>query len=164
MSNNAILPKGQLTLQKFKKYYIELGNATEAYLKISPNIDRHSAAQIGHELLKKLDFTEVLEDMGITDKVLAQSIIVGMVKPTRKVEKRRISRRNEDEPGVWETITEYEDVPDYQTRHKYLETALKAKKKLKDIEVDIGEINFVWEAPPQGEVISTTTIDNPPGE
>ncbi len=72
--------------KKWLKYYIETGNATQVTIKayhLDPETQYHSAAQIGYENLKKLDIGEMMELMGLTNKVLLQVLTVGIAKPEK---------------------------------------------------------------------------------
>lgn len=138
----------QLTLkqQRFLEEYIKLGNATEAAMIVYDCNNRVTAGAIGYENLKKLQIDDMMEAMGITDKTLLQSLALGIRNPQRKVEAKTLKYfDNEKKQEVTETV--YMDVPDYQTRHKYVETALRLKKRLTNGEqntTQIGQMNFVW--------------------
>lgn len=67
---------------------------------------------------EKIDFVTMLETQGLTDRKLAKTIVDGM-------QACKFSA-TPDENGNFET-------PDWQTRHKYLETALKLTNKLETI-------------------------------
>ena len=100
--------------RKWLSIYLEIGNASEAARQVYDCENDESAGQIGYENLKKLDYTDFLEAAGVTDKLLQQKIMEGL---------------NSDK--VKTSLTEPDQVvPDYPTRHKYLETALKLKKRL----------------------------------
>ena len=120
-----------LTLKQSKwlKIYLETGNATEAAMQVYDCKDRNVASTIGWENLRKLDYSDFLEEAGITDKLLQEKILEGLdaSKPISALilisgDK---SMRTKDNEGQIE-------VPDFLTRHKYLETALKLKKRLTD--------------------------------
>jgi len=66
--------------KKFIESYIEKGNATLAYLAISPDVTKESAAELGSRMLKKLGFSivEALDKMGLTDPVISQKLIDGL--------------------------------------------------------------------------------------
>lgn len=102
--------------KEWLKLYLQTKNATEAAAQVYDVKDRMSAGQIGYENLKKLDMSELMDAMGMTDDYLADKVKEGMEKPVRIV-----------------TVKgEAKVVPDYQARHKYVDTALKLKKKLSD--------------------------------
>lgn len=108
------MPKGkELTFKqrKFLKAYLESGNATQAALE-SYDCKPESAGSIGWELLKKLDLGEMMEEYGITDKLLIEKTKDGL--EAKK-------RRRDFETGE---IFYDEDQP---TRHRYLTTALELK-------------------------------------
>jgi hypothetical protein len=100
--------------RKWIKVYSETHNATEAAMQVYNCKDRNSAKQIGYENLTKLDFNELMEAMGLTDESLLESITEG-----QKATKPIVTPKGE-----------IKAVPDYATRHKYIDTALKLKGKL----------------------------------
>ena len=103
----------KLTLKqrKWLKLYLDNGNATESAFQVYDCKNRDVARNIGSENLSKLSFSDFLEEGGVTDKLLRDKLIEGL---------------NSDKIG-------FEDMsPDMPTRHKYLETALKLKRKLND--------------------------------
>lgn len=110
------LPDKKLTLKqrKWLKLYIETGNATEAAAQVYDAKDREGAAQIGWENLKKLDIRELMEEKGVSDHRLVTKIDEGL-----------------EATKLATSFTEADQlIPDYATRHKYLETSLKLKKHL----------------------------------
>jgi len=119
------MAQDDLTLKqrKWLKLYLELGNATEAAAQVYDCGDRDSARQIGWENLTKLDFSDFLEEAGITDKLLQEKIMEGL-DSTRTVSAVNTSK------NATASSTDFVDVPDFMARHKYLETALKLKRKL----------------------------------
>ena len=121
----------ELTIKQRKwiKLYLELGNASEAAFQVYDCKDRESAAQIGYENLRKLDYEEFLESAGITDNLLQQKIIEGLdsTKPIGA-----LVLVSGDKPMKTKDNEGQIEVPDYAIRHKYLETALKLKKRLKE--------------------------------
>jgi phage terminase small subunit len=118
-------PPRDLTLKqrKWLSKYLECGNATEAALYAYDTTDRETAASIGWENLRKLDYTDFLEEAGITDKLLQQKILEGL-EATRTVSAKIINKEADSQTD------DFIDVPDFLTRHKYLETALKLKQRL----------------------------------
>lgn len=121
----------ELTLKQSKwlKLYLELGNATEAAFQVYECQDRNSAKQIGHENLTKLDYEDFLEEAGITDNLLQQKIIEGL-ESTKPIA--ALVLVSGDKPMKTKDNEGQIEVPDYAIRHKYLETALKLKKRLKE--------------------------------
>lgn len=100
--------------RKWIQVYIDTGNATEAAMQVYDVKDRDSANAIGSENLAKLSYTDFMEAAGITDKLLQEKLMEGLSSDKVKT-----------------SLTEPDQVvPDYPTRHKYLETALKLKKRL----------------------------------
>lgn len=108
--------KKKITLKQRKwiKEYIATGNATEAAMKVYDCKDKGTAANIGSENLRKLQMTELMEEMGLTDVTLLNVGTVGMTEANK----------------IHGTGDSYVEVPDYATRHKYWETMLKLKRKL----------------------------------
>jgi len=97
------------------KVYQETLNATEAAMQAYDCKDRHVAENIGHENLGKLGFDELMDAIGLTD----ENLLVGIK------EGRAATQPITTKDGV-------KAVPDYRTRHKYIETSLKLKGKLSD--------------------------------
>jgi len=66
--------------KKFIETYIEKGNATLAYLAISPDVTKESASELGSRMLKKLGFSivEALDKMGLTDPIISKKLIEGL--------------------------------------------------------------------------------------
>lgn len=114
-----------LKQRQWLKIYLEIGNATEAAMQVYDCKDRHSARQIGWENLAKLDYSDFMEEAGITDKLLQQKILEGL-NATRVISAKITSKEADSQTD------DFIDVEDYLTRHKYLETALKLKKRLTD--------------------------------
>jgi len=133
----------ELTIKqrKWLRIYLECGNATEAAMQVYDCKDRESAANIGWENVRKLDYEDFLEEAGITDSLLQKKIIDGL-DANRTISANVIVKS--DNPKVkTKSATardiDFIDVPDYAIRHKYLETALKLKRRLierKDITTD----------------------------
>lgn len=139
-------PEETLTVQRFKEAYIREGNATKAYLSIHPNVTYGSAAELGSRMLKKVDMSELMEDMGLTDRALLAQVAQGISKSSKKVLKRQLTYQRKPATGTefvqnkrgqtvllgTEDITEfeYEDAPDWTARNKFLELAFKLKRKL----------------------------------
>lgn len=127
-----------LTLKQAKwlKIYLETGNATEAAMQSYDCKDRDSAKTIGWENLTKLDYSDFLEEAGITDKLLQEKILEGLdsTKPIGA-----LILVSGDKPMKTKGNEGQIEVPDYAIRHKYLETALKLKKRLTDRIEHMGE-------------------------
>jgi len=117
----------KLTLKqrKWLDKYLECGNAKKAAMEVY-DCTEDSAGQIGYENLKKLDYSDFLEAAGITDKLLQEKLLEGL-----------------NSTRVKTSLTEPDRiVDDMPTRHKYLETALKLKKRLieKDININVDKM------------------------
>ena len=67
------MAKQDLTLKQSKwlKKYLECGSATKAALFAYDVKNSNSASQIGYENLRKLDYTEFLEEAGIAKRQTA---------------------------------------------------------------------------------------------
>jgi hypothetical protein len=127
-----------LKQRKWIRVYIDTGNATEAAMQVYDCKNRDVAKSIGSENLTKLDYSYFLEEAGITDKLLQEKIMEGL-DATRTVSAVKTSR------NATADSTDFVDVPDFLTRHKYLETALKLKKRLLDKmnnEDDLPDLRF----------------------
>jgi hypothetical protein len=122
------LPGGLTVKQrKWLDVYLKTGNATEAAMQAYDCNNRVTAAAIGSENLRKLPMDELLEAGGISDKKLLGKIDEGL--EATKVVSAKILVLGGDKDANAQT-DDFIDVPDYPTRHKYLETALKLKKRL----------------------------------
>ena len=107
--------KRSLRERKFIDAYIENnGNATEAYLAISPKVTRESARELGKRMIAKVDLSiiEILNNIGLTDPVLGQKLKDGL-EATRESGK-----------GV-----NKKEVLDHSVIVKYLDMVLKLKSK-----------------------------------
>jgi len=126
--------KRTLRERKFIKAYIEnSGNATEAFLVLSPNAKRETAGELGYRMLKKVDISvsELMEMMGTTDAYLNEVLNKGL-EATKTISvipiKPKEAQENEtDLKDANSRNIEFVDVDDYAVRHKYLDTALKLK-------------------------------------
>jgi hypothetical protein len=112
-----------LKQRKWMKEYIKSGNASDAAMKVYNCKNRESAAQIGWENLKKLDYTEFMEECGVTDRMLQDKLTEGL--SATKVVSAVITGKDADS-----RTNDFIDIEDYPTRHKYMETALKLKQRL----------------------------------
>lgn len=120
--------------RRWRKAYLDCGNATEAAKIAGYNCSsREGFAQIGYENLRKLDFSDLMEDGGLTDQYLHQKLSEGLDA------NRTISVKGGKEASA--NTDDFIDIPDYLTRHKYLETALKLKKRLNDKAILGGDKN-----------------------
>jgi hypothetical protein len=125
----------ELTLKQRKwiDKYLETGNATEAAMQVYDCKNRDVAKSIGHENLTKLDYTDFMEAAGVTDKLLQEKLLEGL-DSTKTVSARPIKGRAsptpQELPDANSLTDDFIDVPDFMVRHKYLETALKLKRRL----------------------------------
>jgi len=107
--------KRTLREKRFIDSYIDnCGNATKAYMTISPDIKKDSAKELGYRMVNKLGLSivEILDRQGLTDPVLSQIIIDGL-KATRQAG-RGVNKK---------------EIADYNVIAKYLDMALKLKAK-----------------------------------
>ena len=118
--NELEAPKQKLTVKqrRFIKRYIELGNGTKAAMEVYDTKDYQSAASIASENLKKLEnpIRFLMEQKGIDMSKLLDVMNSGL-------EARRVISAvstNKDASGA---TSDFIEVPDHLTRHKYLETA-----------------------------------------
>jgi mannitol-specific phosphotransferase system IIBC component len=109
--------------RKWLKHYLEHGNATEAAFKVYNCKNRESASVIGYENIRKLNYSDFMEEAGVTEVLLQKKMIEGLdaVKTVAAMRTRDNAQASD---------SDFIDVPDYIARHKYLETALKLKKRL----------------------------------
>jgi len=133
--NNEGSIKRTIRERKFIDSYIENnGNATEAYLAISPNVTRDSAKELGKRLLQKvgISVTELLDKMGLTDLHLNQKLKEGL-DATKVVTVIPIPQKGKSGTGdlsdADSKTVEFVDVPDFNVRVKYLDMAWKIKAK-----------------------------------
>lgn len=120
----------KLTLKQrlWLKHYLETGNATEAARRAGYQCDNEGSLRvIGHENLTKLNTSEFMEEMGITKVALIKMLMLGLTKPVKYILKRVIKTRDD---GSTVHLIEQMVVPDYETRHKYFELALKLQRML----------------------------------
>ncbi len=148
--------ESKLTLKqrKFLKYYLESGNITQSALKAG-----YALGQSGFENLQKpliqFAYQKLLDKNGITDerlnKVLDEGLgstkVIGYLHQYKKKKGGKIEKVQPDEV----ISSEFLDVPDHPTRHKYLETGLKLKERLntkEKIEVtgEVSHKHFIAEA------------------
>ena len=116
--------------RKWLQAYIKTGNATEA-ARQAYDCTKKSAKQIGYENLRKLTVSvkEIMDRQGITDVKLLAILNEGL-----KAERTEFAKFQGE-------IVDRENVIDHQTRHKYLEIALKLKGLLRD-RIDVTHREF----------------------
>lgn len=102
----------EIKKRQFIKAYLELKDATKAYMQVY-KVKERSASTLGYNLLKSIDFSQLLELGGITDAILKEKLQEGL-QATRPYGKDNIIH------------------PDYATRHSYVTTTLKLKKRLQE--------------------------------
>jgi len=106
--------------RRFVKCYLQSGNASAAALKAG-----YKNRQRGFELVSKLVnsglFREFLEQNGLNDNELIKVLKEGL--QATKV----VGYLNNKTNGTQKVSDEFVEIPDYNCRHRYLETALKLK-------------------------------------
>lgn len=107
--------KPTIKMRLWLKEYLKCGNATKAVQKVY-KVGYNSAKTMASDNLSKLNYQEFMEEAGITDKYLMTKVKQGLNS------KRLFSSHTEPDKMV----------ADMPTRHKYLETALKLKRRLSD--------------------------------
>lgn len=123
----------------FIKAYLKYRKAGKAYKSLHPDVHDNSANELGSRMLKEVDFTELLEEAGLSDVVL-----IGDIKRGRKATKL-----------FGKDAIEH---PDYAARHSFVETALRLKRRLIDrVALGTGEsgeepVAFILSKAPEGEV------------
>lgn len=131
-TSSAAERKLTLKQRKFIAHYLEHGNATEAALHaydLDPDSenDRVTAATMGSENLRKLQIDDLMEEYGISDQKLLTKLDEGLDATRASNAAILVTKDGTVEKAEEQGLIE---VPDYATRHKYLETALKLKKRL----------------------------------
>lgn len=111
------------------------GNATRAYLEISPKCKEESARVLGFRWLQKVNISaqELLDRMGITDSYLNEKLNEGLdatkVISVVPIPPKRNEPSSSDLPSASEKSVDFIDVPDFNVRVKYLDMAYKLKGK-----------------------------------
>lgn len=115
----------QLTIKqaRFLQIYLETGNATEAAMQAYDVKDRKSAKSIGAENLSKLDLTTILEANGLTDSYISR--LLRRAAKAKKVISAAVYASGKD----GKPVNDFIEVPDWGSRLKALELALKLKNK-----------------------------------
>src|SRR3990167_1640855 len=129
----------ELAQRAFIKAYCKLKDAGQAYKLLHPKVTEHSAAELGSRMLKEVDYTDLLEEAGLTDALLNQKILEGL-DATKQIGARKIVQGaktgHEIKVDAMTDTDDFIEVEDFAVRHKYLETTLKLKKRLTD-KVDV---------------------------
>jgi hypothetical protein len=112
--------KVTLKMRLWMKKYIETGNAAEAARQVY-RCSEANASRIGYENVTKMNYQEFLEIAGLTDALITKKLIEGM-------ESVKIHSSHTEPDKV---------IPDMATRHKYLETTAKLKKRLTERDITI---------------------------
>jgi len=131
-----MISKRTLKERKFIKAYVESGgNATQAYIAISPNCKEESARVLGYRWLQKVNISvsELLDKMGLNDVQLHQKLKEGLdstkVISVIPIPPKAANPSTGDLPDANSKNIEFIDVPDYNVRVKYLDMAYKLKDK-----------------------------------
>jgi phage terminase small subunit len=130
--------------RKFLKFYLQTGNASESALKAGYSFRESAFELLSNPIIQKA-YQALLDKQGITDDKLNQVLedgldatkVVGYLHQYKKNGKNgKVEKVQPDEI----ISSEFLDVPDLPTRHKYLETALKLKDRLNSKVEHSGEI------------------------
>lgn len=111
------------------------GNATRAYLVISPDCTIEAAAVLGCRMLRKVNISvgELLDRMGITDVYLNEKLNEGLdaskVVSVVPIPPKKGKAGTGDLPDADDKSIDFIDVPDFNVRVKYLDMAYKLKGK-----------------------------------
>lgn len=105
--------KRKLTFKqrKFIKYYLESGNAVRSVMRAYNVRNIINANSMSTQILKNIDFNELLEMAGVSDAELGKKMSDGL--------------------NATKIIKGGAVIPDLELRHKYLVTALESKNKIK---------------------------------
>lgn len=109
------------------------GNATKAYLEISPKCKVESAAVSGYRMIRKVNISvsELLDRMGITDAYLNdklnEGLEAGKVISVVPIPPKKDKTSTGDLPDANDKSVDFIDVPDFNVRVKYLDMAYKLK-------------------------------------
>lgn len=122
-------PPRTIKEKKFVKEYLKTGNATEAAARVYNVSSRESAESIGHENLGKLEFTDLMDKMGLTDDSLIQKLM------DLKEAQRTVSAIGGKDANAG--TVDFVDVPDNPVQLKALEMAFKLKDKFPTNKTDI---------------------------
>ena len=129
----------ELNQRAFIKAYCKFKNAGQAYKSLHPKVDDDSANVLGCRMLKEVNYTDLLEEAGLTDALLNQKTLEGLG-ATKQIGARKIVQGaktgHEIKVDAMTDTDDFIEVEDYAIRHKYLETTLKLKKRLTD-KVDV---------------------------
>jgi len=115
--------------QFYKKYRLEGMSKYAAARKAGYS---HSYATQAKNIEKRMNMADLLEMEGLTDKALSQHAREGL--NAVKIQGCDIYVY-QDKDGKWkvnESKNEFIEAPDWNVRHKYLDTILKLKNKLND--------------------------------
>lgn len=130
----------ELDRRAFIKAYCKIKNAGKAYKSLHPKVTDHSAEELGSRMLREVEFSDLLEEAGVTDALLNQKTLEGL-DATKQIGARKIIQGaktgHEIKVDAMTDTDDFIEVADYAIRHKYLETSLKLKKRLTDkVEVE----------------------------
>ena len=102
----------------FAREYMKDGNGQRAYMVAYPGVKLNSAGTLASKKLRSKGFSTVLERHGVTDSLLADVLKEGLG-----------ATRVQTSPTEPDST-----IPDFGVRHKYLETGLKVKGHMSNIE------------------------------
>ncbi len=126
--------------QLYKKYRLSGLSAYQAALKSGYSIS--TAEKAGSVLEKNGDFQAILVKAGIDDLSLANLISEGL-QANKVISCNIIAPNGEGMKDANSMTKDFVDVPDWQARHKFLETVLKLTGKLKDTVLNNNGITLI---------------------
>ena|SRR3990167_426086 len=138
------MPKGDLLKEidqrAFIKAYHKYKEAGRAYKSLHPKVTDESANVLGCRMLKQVNYSDLLEEAGLTDALANQKMFEGLG-ATKQIGARKIVQGaktgHEIKVDAMTDTDDFIEVEDYAIRHKYLETLYKLKKRLTDkVEVE----------------------------
>jgi hypothetical protein len=117
-----------LKQRKFIKHYLETGNVSQSALRAGYK-HREQGFETLSNLISRGFFDHYLEQLGIDDKLIAQTLLQGL--KAMKIQSCNIivKKDENDQYVASENSNDFLEIEDYATRHRYLETVLKLKKK-----------------------------------
>lgn len=133
------LPK-TLKEKRWAKRFVETNNATQAAMEVYECKDRRSAAVIGYENLRKLNFEDILEAAGLDDISIVKPIAEGLT-ANRTISATVIIKSNDPKVRTKQATArdvDFLDVPDHPTRLRASQMALELKDKFPSKKMEVG--------------------------
>lgn len=133
-------PPKTLKQKLWAKIYVKTKNATEAAMQAYDCKDRKAAATIGFENLRKLDFEDILEAIGLDDIAITKPIVEGL-EANRTISATVIIKTDDPKVKTKQATArdvDFIDVPDHIVRLKASQMALELKDKFPSKKVEVG--------------------------